>query len=194
MAETAKKERATSFYSIVDGDIRRRLENPEEGSVERKLTKGANEGKTVHEKIVGSIQGWIHAIKKRDSDFGPQLVITLKDSEGFYQLETDFESGYAQSFLNRFKNINLIKPIDLRAMAIKKESDPTKKNFYLIPYHQDVTQKRQKKKRKKKKKNLKLKQKKPRKRPASACALKRKRQNRTKKKRKKKNILNRLTV
>ena len=91
------------FYSISNGKICRQFQQPTTASVSR---VNAN-GKTVNEEFYDYIDGIITEIKTRETTYGKQWVITLKDDAGVQALQMPYSGGYAAAFLKTLPNVNL---------------------------------------------------------------------------------------
>lgn len=92
-----------AFYSISNGKICRQFGQPTTASVSR---VNAN-GKTVNEEFYDYIDGFITEIKTRETTYGKQWVITLKDDAGLQSLQMNYSGGYAAAFLKTLPNVNL---------------------------------------------------------------------------------------
>jgi len=89
------------FLSLAAGKIVKRANEPFEGSKERTNKNG----RVVHERMFGSIDGYITGIKWRESEIENKKVETMEvsvvDASGEkYQLSMKSDSGYARSMMN----------------------------------------------------------------------------------------------
>lgn len=97
------KKRGTNktFMTIVGGEFCIRVPEGTEGSRERKLTAGKNEGKTISELTYCEIAGMITDINYSEKDFGSFIEITIKD-EKEYMLQIPWGSfSLRDSFIKR---------------------------------------------------------------------------------------------
>lgn len=97
------------FLSIANGKLVRQMPGKTEKSIER-INKV---GKTVHEEFYDSLTGILTNVKIKESDYGKFWVIVLKDGDTFYNLETNYSGGYAQTFLKALPNADLSQPVTL---------------------------------------------------------------------------------
>lgn len=120
------------FASIVNGAFAVKVDKDTEGAVTRKNKNGVE----VHELIFNEVdEVYVHDIEIRDTDFGKQMSIYLRDTEEtekgkhkFFVIQAQLNSGYAVSFLNRVQNVDLKKPVKVSIFEIenKDENDETK--------------------------------------------------------------------
>jgi hypothetical protein len=90
------------FLQIANGKIVRQSKTPVEGSVSRinKL------GREVYELFYDSLTGVIKDISTRESDYGKSWIIKVNSDGKNYQLEFNYSSGYATTFLKALSNVS----------------------------------------------------------------------------------------
>ena len=89
------------FLSITNGKLVRQFKQATDKSVMR-VNKV---GREVHEEFYDSLSGYISDIKTKETEYGKFWVISLKDGNTTYHLETKYSSGYAVSFLKALPNV-----------------------------------------------------------------------------------------
>lgn len=94
---------AVIYLTISDGKICRRVKSPTVNSVERHT----KDGKLVNEEFYTGWKGIITDIQTRESDYGKEWIVSIKDNDGTAQLSFKYSSGYASSFLKALPNVNL---------------------------------------------------------------------------------------
>lgn len=126
----AKRTTGTSnnfqFAQIVNGEFHVKVEKETPGAIARENKNGVE----VHELIYNELEGiYLHEIEIRESEFGKQLQIYLRDEEArekFFVIQVPLNSGYAYSFLNRAKQVDLIKPVTVKVFEIENKGDDGK--------------------------------------------------------------------
>lgn len=102
------------FLSITNGKLVRQFSQPTDRSVSRVNKMG----REVHEEFYDSLTGYLTNIKTKESEYGKFWVIVLKDNETYFNLECNYSSGYAQSFLKALPNANLKELVTLSPKLI----------------------------------------------------------------------------
>ena len=102
------------FLQIANGKIVRQSKTPVEGSVARinKL------GREVHELFYDSLTGVIKDITTRESDYGKSWIVKVNSDGKNYQLEFNYSSGYATTFLKALPNVSFGNPLTLSPKLI----------------------------------------------------------------------------
>jgi hypothetical protein len=102
------------FLQIANGKIVRQSKTPVEGSVSRinKL------GREVHELFYDSLTGHIKDITTRESEYGKTWIVKVNSDGKNYQLEFNYSSGYATTFLKALPNVQFSQPITLSPKLI----------------------------------------------------------------------------
>lgn len=118
------------YLTISNGKICRQLQNKSEKSVERTNKNG----KLVHEEFYDHLSGMLTNISVREADVAGtkmkfwQLTV---DADGvIYQLQFNYSSSYAASFLKALPNADLTKQITL-APFMKVEGDKKKTTLFI---------------------------------------------------------------
>lgn len=110
------------FLSITNGKLVRQFPQSTEKSVSR-INKM---GREVHEEFYDSLSGYLHDVKTKESEYGKFWVIVIKDDQKFYNLECNYASGYATTFLKALPNADLKQVITVTPKLIvdgdKKQS------------------------------------------------------------------------
>lgn len=121
------KRKNVTYLQIREGNLVKRVNEATSTSVERKISKGKNEGKTVHEEHFQAIEGILIGIYKRESEvtFQPDPLVTLeviiKDDEdgSIFQITVPFSSAYTRGILTKVEKIDLDQPIELNTYWIE---------------------------------------------------------------------------
>lgn len=100
---------AVIYLTISDGKICRRVKSPTLNSVERHT----KDGKLVNEEFYTGWKGIITDIQTRESDYGKEWIVSIKDNDGTAQLSFKYSSGYASSFLKALPNVELSKEVTI---------------------------------------------------------------------------------
>ena len=102
------------FLTIANGKIVRQSKTPVEGSVARinKL------GREVHELFYDSLTGVIKDITTRESEYGKSWIVKVNSDGKNYQLEFNYSSGYATTFLKALPNVSFGNPVTLSPKLI----------------------------------------------------------------------------
>lgn len=119
------ENQSSTYLSITNGKIARRVKEKTAKSVSRTTASG----KEVHEELYDFIEGHLIDIKTKDipEEYGggKTWLLQINDGENEYQLQFPYSSGYANGFLMSIQNCDLTKPIKFFPWA--KEVDGKKK-------------------------------------------------------------------
>lgn len=95
----------TDFYSIIGGNIRKRVDEDTPGAEPRTLEKGDNKGKVIYELIYSGITGTLKDIYfSEHKDFGRSWVLVLHDKQDF-SIRIAEGSRYGADFLKKLPNL-----------------------------------------------------------------------------------------
>jgi hypothetical protein len=98
------------YLNISNGKISRRVQQPTDLSMERKL----KDGRVINEEIYKGWQGRLVDIKvTTHPEFGKFWNVTLEDENGRAILQMNYSGGYASAFLKTLPNVDLSKEIQL---------------------------------------------------------------------------------
>ena len=102
------------FLQIANGKIVRQSKTPVENAVSRinKL------GREVFELFYDSLTGVINDIKTRESEYGKSWIVNVNSDGKNYQLEFNYSSGYATTFLKALPNVSFGHPVTLSPKLI----------------------------------------------------------------------------
>ena len=98
-----------AFYTISNGKICRQFSSPTENSISRVNMNG----KTVHEEFYDFIDGIITGIESRESTYGKQWSITIKDDLETQVLQMNYSGGYAAAFLKTLPNVDILAKVKI---------------------------------------------------------------------------------
>lgn len=98
------------FVSITGGKLTIRVQTGTPDSVERVLTAGKNEGKTISELRYDSLSGRIVGLKYDKKEFGEYVEVTIMDDEK-YVLQIPWNSSLKNSLLCRLPNVDYNKDV-----------------------------------------------------------------------------------
>lgn len=104
-----QQNQSIAYLSIRDGLIYQRVEKPTATS----KTRETKTGKTVHEECYKAWSGIITSVRTKETEFGKEWVVTIKDQAETAQLSFKYSSGYAQSFLKSLPNVELSKEVTI---------------------------------------------------------------------------------
>lgn len=112
------------YYSVIDGTLRRRVEEGTPGSVRREYeTKDGGKG-VKHELVFDSLEGFIEEIGCHDTEFGHQLVVKLDpNSEGKNPIVTfSLETAFGRDVLRKVPGVDFTKQVKFRPYAFIGDS------------------------------------------------------------------------
>ena len=87
-------------------------------------------GKQVFEVFYDSFTGKLINIRKRDSEYGPQMEFDFRDGGDVYTLQLSASNSYATNFLKILPNIDLTKEMKVQP-AQKVEDGKTKSSLFI---------------------------------------------------------------
>ena len=125
--------------SIVGGKFTLRVEEGTKDAIERKLTKGKNEGQTVWELKYPALSGTIINAVIRDNEFGGDAEITMRDykTNDDFTIQFPLESRYLFDLIKRLPNINLNEDVSLEMHENTKKKTRTGNPVYNLHVVQD---------------------------------------------------------
>lgn len=88
-------------------------------------------GKTVHEVSYDSFTAKLINIRKRDSNYGPQMEFDFRDNGEVYTLQLSASNSYATNILKILPNVDLTKEMKIQPSE-KIEADGKKKSSLFI--------------------------------------------------------------
>lgn len=122
-----EKNNSSTFLSIGDGKITKRVKLPTADSTARTL----KDGKTVHEEIYDSVSGIITEIKTHEHpSFGRFWNVQIQDGEDAYTLQMNYSGGYSSAFLKMLPNVDFTKRIRF-SPSLKMDGLKKKVTLYL---------------------------------------------------------------
>lgn len=99
----------TKYLAMSNGNFVKRVKEPTPASKPRKLTKGVNKGKEVHEEHFTEFTGQLISITaEHHEQFGASWAFKFDvtvDEEEFLILKLPYSSGYSNNILTRLPNI-----------------------------------------------------------------------------------------
>lgn len=126
MALLNKKDGSSNiiYLSVVGGELRQRVQEGTEGC----LTRTTKEGKTVYEKTYGGLIGIVTDVKVQYNDVikAEELMVNLEDVGEKYVIRFNFNTDFAQNFIDKLPNI------------------PHGRHIYIDPYSFDDKEKKDK--------------------------------------------------
>ena len=115
------------FLGITNGRISLRVPEGTDGAVERKITQGKNEGKSVHEIFFDSVSGYIVGGKLERKEFGQSviesIVVKVKDGKEVFNLNIPWNSRMRDAFCKVVPNIDVEKPVEIVVFPSKKSGE-----------------------------------------------------------------------
>jgi hypothetical protein len=122
-----EKNNNTTFLSIGDGKITKRVKEPTDISQSRTLKNG----NTIHEEIYDGVSGMIIGIKTHEHPaYGKFWNIVIQDGEETYTLQMNYSGGYASAFLKTLPNVVLTKRVRF-SPSMKIEGDKKKVTLFI---------------------------------------------------------------
>ena len=121
---------AGNYINIYAGKFCQRVPEGTAGATARKLEKGTNAGKIVHEKYYDSFTGKLVGIKTTDGAYGRSWVFSFKDGGEVYHLQLSYSNSFATAFLKMLPNVDLTK--EMKVQPSVKEVDGKNKSSLFI--------------------------------------------------------------
>lgn len=126
-----KKKFDKVFFKIVEGSIRRKVDEGTEGAVVRKWNAGGKSG-TSHEVVLDSLFGRIVGLDFYDGEYEGSkyttLNITLEDDEGEKAvLGVGVTSKYAMDIMQKLPNIDLNEAVKIRPYSFTPDGEEKEK-------------------------------------------------------------------
>lgn len=113
------------FLSISNGKLVQQVKE----KTDKTVTRTNKVGREVHELFYDTLTGFLVDVKTKESEYGKFWVFVFKDGDTYYNVETNYSSGYAVSFLKALPNADLSNVITI---APKLIIDGDKKNSVLF--------------------------------------------------------------
>lgn len=115
------------YITIMGGKFCIRVAEGTPGAV----TRVNKMSKTVHELFYDSFTGKLLNIRKRDSEYGPQLEFDFRDQEDVYTLQLSASSSNATNLLKILPNADLTQEMKIQP-SLKVEADGKKKSSLFV--------------------------------------------------------------
>lgn len=122
------------YLNVADGRLVRQYKEKNDKTIERVTTTG----KTVYEEYFKDLTGYITSITTRDTDFGKQLQVVIKDGEENYIISMKFGSRNASSFLKALPNVDKDEEVRVMPWIMKDRLDITKKITGITIYQNNI--------------------------------------------------------
>ena len=123
-----KNKSSGKFLGITNGKISLRVPEGTEGAVERKITKGKNEGTSVFEVFFDSVDGYIVGGKVERKEVGDaiieSIVVKIKDGLETFNLNIPWNSRIRDSFVKVLPNLDVSKKVEIVVFPDKKDKNP----------------------------------------------------------------------
>lgn len=111
------------YAQIVLGEFHVKVDKDTPGAIERTNKNGEQ----VFELVYNTLEDiYLHEVEVRESEYGNQAQIYLRHADNkdkFFVIQTQLNSGYAQSFLNRAKQVDLSKPVVVKVFEIENKDE-----------------------------------------------------------------------
>lgn len=114
------------FLTISQGKLVRRVDESTPGAVSRTNKVG----KVVHELFYTSLIGHIKDVTTKETEYGKFWVVKVQSNEHTYQIDINYASGYAFSFLKALPNVELSQNVEL-SPALMKDGEYTNSVIFL---------------------------------------------------------------
>lgn len=114
-----------TYYTIVEGKFRRKVNEDHEGAVRREWSTPDGKSGVKHELVYNALFGIIESVRFVDGDYGKQIMITLdKDEDGDTPIiALSVNSKYGVDFLKKLPAIKLDKEVRLMPFNFKNDKD-----------------------------------------------------------------------
>ncbi len=113
------------FLGVTNARISLRVPEGTEGAVERKITRGKNEGKSVYELMFDSIDGYIVGGKVERKEIGgaviESIVLKIKDGSEIFNLNIPWGSKMRDALVKSLPNIDVTKPVEVVVFPDKED-------------------------------------------------------------------------
>lgn len=105
------------FLTISQGKLVRRVDESTPGAVSRTNKVG----KVVHELFYTSLIGHVKDVTTKETEYGKFWVVKMQSqaNDQVYQIDINYASGYAFSFLKALPNVDLSQNVELSPALIK---------------------------------------------------------------------------
>jgi len=132
-----------TYVSIVGCKFVIRVPAGTDGAVARKLTKGKNEGKEVHELHYSRLRGRIVYICHEQKDFGEYLTIDIKDEVKTFTLNIPWDNfSVRDNFIKQLPNmsekeyvcLNVFEGDDERVVFLVRQGIDAEGNEKIVPF------------------------------------------------------------
>lgn len=114
------------FLTISQGKLVRRVDESTPGAVSRTNKVG----KVVHELFYTSLIGHVKDVTTKETEYGKFWVVKVQSSDNTYQIDINYASGYAFSFLKALPNVDLSQNVEL-SPALMKDGEYTNSVIFL---------------------------------------------------------------
>jgi hypothetical protein len=108
MAENNRTQSRKVYYSVIDGELRRKAR--QEDNIEYVKKRTRKDGTEVSEYVASSISGNIKSFEIKTEDFGgkkiSKLSIDIQDIGDEYNIQIPVESRYFSSFITKLPNLS----------------------------------------------------------------------------------------
>lgn len=113
------------FYSVIDGTLRRKVDETTPGAVRREYeTKDRGKG-VKHELIFDNLEGYVEDVGIHDTEFGYQVVVKLDPNANGKNptIQFSLETAYGRDVLNKLPGVDFTKPVYFRPYAFDKDGN-----------------------------------------------------------------------
>jgi hypothetical protein len=125
MALGKRQNANTVFLNIVGGKITQRVNKDTEGAKERILAKGPKAGTPVYELEHDFVSGKIVHCEIKESDYGDQIELKLRDGDDFYVLTVNWDyARLRDAIVKRLPNIDVAKPVEISCFPDREDGQP----------------------------------------------------------------------
>jgi len=117
---------AKIYLTIAEGKICRQFTEQTPTSKQR-ITKS---GKLVHEEFYKGWTGKIKDVFVNDGEYGKRWIVVIDDGEHVANLQFNYSSGYASTFLKALPNVDLSQPVEIEP-SMKIEGDKKRVSIFM---------------------------------------------------------------
>ena len=137
-ASNSENTGGLKYWSVAKGKFVTRLKEPTDETITRKLAKGANAGKEVHELHYDNVEGELLRVYFDQGKFGTELKLVIDQSteteEDFIEVSLGKATGTASMrFLFRLPNIDLSKDVRISGVYMENKDKKGEFNAYYTP-------------------------------------------------------------
>lgn len=111
---------SSTFLSVRDGKFVEKVKEGTKKAKSRIVTKGKMVGKAIWEKFHDGWEGYITKVTVKDSDYGEQCGITIRDDDGAVTIQCDVSGPHFVKLALVCKNIDVRAPVTIKPWKLQR--------------------------------------------------------------------------